>query len=95
MAFLSDKDIVELYAFAKETKPPDQLVARIREYIDMMIVVTNNMSHPAIKDLENRLEEVNKRAHKNRPHGSKIPISYLLTIQHLPLMRKYTEGIKA
>ena len=93
MKFLEACDIVELCAFAKETKIPDEVMARAKEYIELMLIVSNNMSHPIIKELEVRFEETNKRAQKNRPLGSKIPISYLLTIQHLPIMRRYIKNI--
>jgi hypothetical protein len=91
--FLEATDMVELYAFAKNTKPPDELLARVKEYIELMLIVSNNRSHGCIKELEARLEEINKRAQKNRPKGSKIPLAYLLTIQHLPIMRHYITKI--
>ena len=94
MKFLAACDIVELCAFAKETKNPEEVIARANEYIEIMVIVSNNRPHPIIKELEARFEETNKRAHKNRPLGSKIPISYLLTIQHLPIMRRYIKMMK-
>lgn len=95
MAFLKDTDMLELQQFANGLNNSKHVMDLVKEYVDLMLVFSGKMSHPKVKELEARLEEMNGRATKNRPVGSKIPISYLLTIQHLPLMRHYVRLVVA
>lgn len=95
MAFLKDTDILELQEFASGMKNKKHAMERVNEYVGLMLVFSGKRSHPKVKELEARLQEMNGRALKNRPAGSKIPMSYLLTIQHLPLMRHYVRLVVA